>query len=166
MLENSLEFRNGRGLVHTFTERERRKLTFAVVGFGKSDKYTSPENYTHELHCLVLRKLLDHLALKEVSLVCQDWGGLTGLSVVKDTPETFASLVIMNTGLPAPGLDLWDNNEGDEQSSLTARIQGVGPFLKRRTVLNSRCILYFSHCLSCCGGFPSCCLVATCQSPN
>ena len=97
-----------------------------TVGFGKSDKYTSPENYTHELHCFVLRKLLDHLALKEVSLVCQDWGGLTGLSVVKDTPDTFASLVIMNTGLPAPGLDLWDNNEGDEESSLTTRIQGVG----------------------------------------
>ena len=102
------------------------KLTDRIAGFGKSDKYTSPENYTHELHCLVLRKLLDHLHLKEVTLVCQDWGGLTGLSVVKDTPDTFANLVIMNTALPAPGLDLGDNNEGDEKKTLTRRIQGVG----------------------------------------
>ena len=100
----------------------------------------------------MLRKLLDHLALKEVTLVCQDWGGLTGLSVVKDTPDTFANLVIMNTALPAPGLDLGDNNEGDQEKTLTRRIQGVGqsPSLRNRK-------LYFSRsCLSCCGGSPCC----------
>ena len=42
-------------------------------GFGKSDKYTDPSHYTHELHCMVLRKLLDHLQLKDITLVCQDW---------------------------------------------------------------------------------------------
>ena len=46
--------------------------------------------------------------------------------MVKDTPDTFANLVIMNTALPAPGLDLGDNNEGDEKMTLTRRIQGVG----------------------------------------
>ena len=35
-----------------------------------------------------------------VTLVCQDWGGLVGLSVVKESPEVFSNLVIMNTGLP------------------------------------------------------------------
>jgi len=35
-----------------------------------------------------------------VTLVCQDWGGLVGLSVVKETPDVFSNLVIMNTGLP------------------------------------------------------------------
>ena len=42
-------------------------------GFGKSDKYTDPSLYTHELHCMVLRKLLDHIQAKEITLVCQDW---------------------------------------------------------------------------------------------
>ena len=46
--------------------------------------------------------------------------------MVKDTPDTFANLVIMNTALPAPGLDLGDNNEGDQEKTLTRRIQGVG----------------------------------------
>ena len=36
----------------------------AMSGFGKSDKYTNPDNYSHELHCMVLRKLLDHLDVK------------------------------------------------------------------------------------------------------
>ena len=39
-------------------------------------------------------------------------GGLTGLSVVKDAPDLFSSLVIMNTGLPT-GFD-W----GDEKTKL------------------------------------------------
>ena len=76
------------------------------IGFGKSDKYTNPNNYTHELHMATLRLLLDHLGLSEnVILVCQDWGGLTGLSVVKDMKDTFEALVIMNTGLPTGGAD-------------------------------------------------------------
>ena len=62
-----------------------QSMNISVTGFGKSDKYTNPDNYTHELHTLVLRKLLDHLDIKEITLVCQDWGGLTGLSVVKVT---------------------------------------------------------------------------------
>ena len=57
------------------------------------------------MHCFVLRKLLDHLQVSNLTLVCQDWGGLVGLTVVKDAPELFASLVIMNTGLPNPILD-------------------------------------------------------------
>ncbi len=48
-----------------------------------------------------IRLLLDHLGLNSnLVLVCQDWGGLTGLSVVKDMPNAFDALVIMNTGLP------------------------------------------------------------------
>jgi haloalkane dehalogenase len=51
----------------------RRVTRPSGPGFGKSDKYTDPSHYTHELHCMVLRKLLDHLQLKEITLVCQDW---------------------------------------------------------------------------------------------
>ena len=64
---------------------------------------------------------------RDITLVCQDWGGLTGLSVVKDAAERFSSLVIMNTGLPAPILDLSDNNEsGTETVKISEKIFGVG----------------------------------------
>lgn len=83
------------------------------IGFGKSDKYTDPANYSHELQTMVVRKLLDHIKVKsDITLVCQDWGGLTGLSVVKDVPHMFSALVIMNTGLPAPILDFSDDDAG------------------------------------------------------
>ena len=83
-----------------------------ILGFGKSDKYTNPENYTHEMHCFVLRKLMDHLNISKMTLVCQDWGGLIGLTTVKDVPQMFSSLVIMNTGLPAPVMD-FNDDQGD-----------------------------------------------------
>lgn len=70
------------------------------IGFGKSDKFTCLESYSHEMHCMTLRLLLDHLRLRDITLVCQDWGGLTGLPVVRDCSHLFSRLVIMNTGLP------------------------------------------------------------------
>jgi hypothetical protein len=30
---------------------------------------------------------------RDVTLVCQDWGGLVGLSIVKESPEVFSNLV-------------------------------------------------------------------------
>ncbi|XP_023324269.1 uncharacterized protein LOC111698219 isoform X2 [Eurytemora carolleeae] len=97
-----------RNMIPTFVENGYRVVVPDFIGFGKSDKYSSPRNYTHEMHTMVLRFLIDHLELQEISLVCQDWGGLTGLSVVKDCPRLFANLVIMNTGLPDPVLN-FDN---------------------------------------------------------
>ena len=50
---------------------------------------------------MCIRHLMQELNLdSDVTLVCQDWGGLVGLSLVKDTPDVFSNLVIMNTGLP------------------------------------------------------------------
>lgn len=49
---------------------------------------------------MTLRLLLDHLGLHNVTLVCHDIGGPVGLSVVKEMPEVFSRLVVMNTFLP------------------------------------------------------------------
>lgn len=87
-------------MVPILTNAGYRVVVPDFIGFGKSDKYTSMENYTHEMHTSCLRMLIDHLKLKDITLVCQDWGGLTGLSVVKDMPDSFSALVLMNTGLP------------------------------------------------------------------
>ena len=70
------------------------------IGFGRSDKFTLREEYTFEMHCEMLRGLIELLDLRDITLVCQDWGGLIGLRVATDLDERFARLVIMNTGLP------------------------------------------------------------------
>ena len=114
-----------RKMVPILTEAGYRVIVPDFIGFGKSDKYTNPDNYNHEMHCMTLRKLLDHLDVKDITLVCQDWGGLTGLSVVKDAPDRFSNLVIMNTGLPSPILDLSDDMGGEKSVSISKKIQGV-----------------------------------------
>jgi haloalkane dehalogenase len=71
------------------------------IGFGRSDKYAEPDEYSFQMHRDMVVRFLDTLALERITLVCQDWGGLIGLRIVSEMPERFARLVIMNTGLPA-----------------------------------------------------------------
>ena len=70
------------------------------IGFGRSDKYTETDDYSFQMHRDALVGLLDALGLRDITLVCQDWGGLIGLRVTSELPDHFARLVIMNTGLP------------------------------------------------------------------
>jgi haloalkane dehalogenase len=71
-----------------------------LIGFGRSDKYADRSAYTFAMHHDALSAFVKALDLKQISLVCQDWGGLLGLTVATEMPERFARLVIMNTGLP------------------------------------------------------------------
>lgn len=71
------------------------------VGFGRSDKFTARAEYSFQMHCDMLAGFLENLELKNLTLICQDWGGLIGLRVAAEHPERFARLVIMNTGLPS-----------------------------------------------------------------
>lgn len=72
-----------------------------LIGFGRSDKFTEIGDYSYQMHHDTLVRFLDTLGLERITLVCQDWGGLLGLPIASERPESFARLVIMNTGLPA-----------------------------------------------------------------
>ena len=72
-----------------------------LVGFGRSDKPASIDDYSYAGHVEWMRSVLfDALDLRDVTLVCQDWGGLIGLRLVAEHPERFARVVAANTGLP------------------------------------------------------------------
>ncbi|MCW2714118.1 MAG: haloalkane dehalogenase [Frankiales bacterium] len=72
-----------------------------LIGFGRSDKPARIEDYTYARHVEWLRSaLFDGLDLTDVTLVCQDWGGLLGLRLVAEHPERFARVCAANTGLP------------------------------------------------------------------
>ncbi|MDT8306708.1 MAG: alpha/beta fold hydrolase, partial [Anaerolineae bacterium] len=64
------------------------------------DKLPHVEDYSFALHHDVLASVVEALDLGDITLVCQDWGGLLGLTVASEMPERFARLVIMNTFLP------------------------------------------------------------------
>ncbi len=72
-----------------------------LVGFGRSDKPALRTDYTYERHVQwMLSALLDELGLVDLTLVCQDWGGLIGLRLVAADPSRFKRVVAANTGLP------------------------------------------------------------------
>ncbi len=72
-----------------------------LVGFGRSDKPTERADYTFARHVEWMRELLfDRLDLPDITLVCQDWGGLIGLRLVGEHPDRFARVVAANTFLP------------------------------------------------------------------
>jgi haloalkane dehalogenase len=71
-----------------------------LVGFGRSDKPTRREDYTYQRHVDWLRGFLEAESLRDITLVCQDWGGLLGLRLVGEHPDWFARVVAANTFLP------------------------------------------------------------------
>lgn len=83
-----------------------------LIGFGKSDKPALRGDYTYENHVAWMTQWLLALDLDDITLFCQDWGGLIGLRLVAAFPDRFARLVIANTGLPvgtgwSEGFDAW-----------------------------------------------------------
>ena len=78
------------------------------LGFGKSDKPTDIHWYTIARHTEVLSSLVRALDLKQITLVCQDWGGPIGLAQAAMMPERFERLCIMNTWLHHEGYEYSD----------------------------------------------------------
>jgi haloalkane dehalogenase len=71
-----------------------------LPGFGRSDKPSEQDDYTYAAHVGWMTDFVDALDLREITLVCQDWGGLIGLRVAAEHPERFARIVAANTFLP------------------------------------------------------------------
>src|SRR5260221_651468 len=68
-------------------------------GFGRSDKPADDAVYTFDFHRRALLAFIERLDLRNITLVCQDWGGLLGLTLPMEMPGRFAKLLVMNTAL-------------------------------------------------------------------
>ncbi len=68
------------------------------LGFGLSDKPTG-FSLTPRAHAEHLAALLEHLELKDYTLVVHDYGGPIGLGAALERPERVRALVVMNTWL-------------------------------------------------------------------
>jgi len=88
-----------------------RAIAADLAGFGRSDKPSEPADHSFARHVEWIRALaFDHLDLRALTLVGQDWGGLIGLRLVAEHPDRFARVVASNTGLPTgdvPMPDVW-----------------------------------------------------------
>jgi pimeloyl-ACP methyl ester carboxylesterase len=69
------------------------------MGFGKS---ATPQDrdYSIRAHIDNLESLLDHLKLRDITFVAQDWGGPIATGFALRHPERVKRLCFMNTGVP------------------------------------------------------------------
>ncbi|MEO7571607.1 MAG: haloalkane dehalogenase [Acidimicrobiales bacterium] len=90
-----------RHMIPVLVKAGLRAVAPDLVGFGRSDKPAQRTDYTYARHVEWLSThVIDELDLQDITLVCQDWGGLLGLRLVAARPERFAGVVAANTFLP------------------------------------------------------------------
>ncbi|MAQ15929.1 MAG: haloalkane dehalogenase [Sandaracinus sp.] len=94
-----------RKMIPVFVEAGYRVVAPDFYGFGRSDKPVDDAVYTYAFHRGSLIRFLDELGLHRFTLVCQDWGGILGLSLPADRPEAIERLVVMNTAIPTGEVD-------------------------------------------------------------
>jgi len=96
-----------RHVVRVLTDDGIRCVVPDLVGFGRSDKPVRQSDYSYARLVEWTRELvLDHLDLRDVTLVGQDWGGLVGLRLVAENLPRFARVVAANTGMPTGDVDM------------------------------------------------------------
>ncbi len=101
-----------RKIIAGLVSKGHRVVAPDLVGFGRSDKPSAREDYTYERHVAWMSDWLIANDLKNITLFCQDWGGLIGLRLVAAFPERFARVCAANTFLPAgqgatPAFEAW-----------------------------------------------------------
>ncbi len=92
-----------RKMIPVLVDAGYRVIAPDMVGFGKSDKYISVEDYTHQMHVDKMTQLIVELDLNNITAHVHDWGGLVGLRVVAEEPDRFSRIIASNTSLIATG---------------------------------------------------------------
>lgn len=88
-----------RKMIPGFVASGYRVVAPDMFGFGRSDKPVDDAVYTFDFHRKSLINFIQALDLSRMTLVCQDWGGLLGLTIPMDMADRFDRLLIMNTML-------------------------------------------------------------------
>ena len=88
-----------RHMIPVFTAAGLRVVAPDLIGFGRSDKPVDASFHSFEVHRTMLMRFIERLELTNLMLVCQDWGGLLGLTLPHEMPGRFTRLLVMNTGL-------------------------------------------------------------------
>lgn len=113
---------------------EHRCIAPDHLGFGLSDKPEAAD-YTPAAHAARLEDLIEHLELRDITLVVHDFGGPIGLSYALRRPKNVKRVVIMNSWL-------WSNADNPTIERSSRLLSGpVGRFLYRRLNFSARFLL-------------------------
>lgn len=115
-----------RSMIGPLAEAGHRVIAPDLIGFGRSEKPSRIEDHTYARHVEWVTSLCEVLGLKDITLFCQDWGGLIGLRVVSEYPELFTRVVASNTGMPTGDKTMSDIWWDFRNVVATAEILDVG----------------------------------------
>jgi pimeloyl-ACP methyl ester carboxylesterase len=82
-------------------KNDYRCIALDFLGYGLSDKPPHGD-YSMKAHIRRLGEFIERLGLKDITLICQDWGGIIGLSYAARNKDRFKRLIPMNTTGFAP----------------------------------------------------------------
>jgi haloalkane dehalogenase len=89
-----------RKMIPILVRNNFRVIVPDLIGFGKSDKLVNKHDYSFQGHIGWMETFIQALNLKEITLFCQDWGGLIGLRLVAEMSDRFSMVIASNTTLP------------------------------------------------------------------
>ena len=89
-----------RTMIPPIVEGGLRAIAPDLIGFGRSDKPSTQDDYSYEKHVAWMKQFIEHLNLRNITLVCQDWGSLIGLRLAAENEDRFDRIVLANGGLP------------------------------------------------------------------
>ena len=75
-----------RKIIPILVSNGKRVIAPDLIGFGKSDKPASRDDYSYANHISWVEALLKKLNLKNIIFFAQDWGGLIGLRLLAKYP--------------------------------------------------------------------------------
>lgn len=119
-----------RKMIVPVAEGGHRVIAPDLVGFGRSDKPTDRGDHSYARHVGWMQSLIDQLDLRDITLFCQDWGGLIGLRLVAENPARFARVVAANTMLPTGDHDPGEGFRKWQQFSQTTSEFKVGKIIR------------------------------------
>jgi haloalkane dehalogenase len=139
-----------RKMIPVFAAAGLRAIAIDHIGFGKSDKLTFAPHYSFANHIDWLRQLVVGLDLKDITLVCQDWGGPIGMGVLAKEANRFSRVVAGNTMLHAAEpelagrLDWAVHASGEGNSEVSTMLLDWMHYSHRATDFNASDSLQFS----------------------
>ena len=89
-----------RTMIPILVNAGHRVIVPDLVGFGRSDKPSKRTDYTYQRHVNWMKSVISQLDIQNITLVCQDWGGLIGLRLAAEDTLRYAAIVAANTMLP------------------------------------------------------------------
>ncbi|MEM6803192.1 MAG: haloalkane dehalogenase [Bacteroidota bacterium] len=123
-----------RSMIPVFVKAGYRTIAPDLIGFGRSDKPTEQSDYSYAKHLDWTEEIISQLELKNITLFCQDWGGLIGLRLAIKFKDRFARIVVGNSMLPTGQGKPNDAFLAWQKFSQTSPVFDIGRVLQQATV--------------------------------